>query len=357
MIRLAISGTGTIAERAHIPALMATPEFKIVALQSRTIEKARRVAGSFWPDAAARPNTYSDFRTMLAREKPDAVAILTPNHLHCEYTIAALAAGAHVLCEKPMAPEVESAGRMTAAARASGKILIVAMQRRYGGIEATVKRALDAGAIGAPHFIRARLSHGGPQGWAPGQEWFTNAGQSGGGAMLDLGVHIADLAIWYLGEIESVQGQVATLAKPIGVEDTGVALVRFRSGAIGVLEASWSSTPGLSAIEIYGTGGRIMIGYPRSDVSILRADGTEAPGFSRAEIMAEFDPRDPLAPFRSLARNFADAIAGRAAPHPDGIDGLRAVEVIDACYRSSQIGASVKLPLQRPTGTIPATAR
>ncbi len=283
---------------------------------------------------------------MLAREKPDAVAILTPNHLHCEFTLAALAAGAHVICEKPMAPNATDARRMVEAAHGAGRVLMVAMQRRYGAIESAVKRALDTGAIGTVHFIRARLSHGGPEGWAPGQRWFTTASQSGGGAMLDLGVHIADLAIWYLGAIESVDGQIATLGKQIDVEDTGVAILRFSSGALGVLEASWSSTPGLSAIEIYGSGGRVMMGYPRGDISILRGDGSEAPGFSRAEIMAAFDPRDLLAPFRALAHNFAEAIAGRAAPYPDGADGLRAVEAIDACYRSARSGARIRMPLE-----------
>ncbi len=344
MIRVAISGAGAIAERAHIPALLAVGEFRIVALQSRTLEKARRVAEAIWTDAAARPTVYDDFRAMLAREKPDAVVILTPNNLHCEYTLAAIAAGAHVLCEKPMAPNAVEARRMVEAARGARRVLMVSMQRRYGAIETTVKRALDSGAIGTPHFIRARLSHGGPEGWAPGQRWFTTASQSGGGAMLDLGVHIADLAIWYLGAVASVDGQVATLGKQIDVEDTGVAILRFRSGALGVLEASWSSNPGLSATEIYGSAGRVMMGYPRNDISILGADGAEAPGYSRAEIMASFDPRDLLAPFRALAHNFAEAIAGRAAPYPDGADGLRAVEAIDACYRSARIGARVELP-------------
>ncbi|MHB8384050.1 MAG: Gfo/Idh/MocA family protein [Candidatus Binataceae bacterium] len=345
MIKVAISGTGAIAQRAHIPALLSVPDFRIVALQSRTLEKARRASETLWP-AAARPAVYDDFAAMLSCERPDAVVVLTPNHLHCEYTLAALAGGAHVLCEKPMAPTAADARWMVEAARGAGRVLMVAMQRRYGAIEAAVKRALGAGAIGTPHFIRARLSHGGPEGWAPGQRWFTTASQSGGGAMLDLGVHIADLALWYMGAAAAVDGQVATLAKQIEVEDTGVAILRFRSGALGVLEASWSSAPGLSAIEIYGSAGRVMMGYPRGDISILRGDGAEVPGYSRAEIMASFDPRDLLAPFRALAHNFAEAIGGRAAPHPDGADGLRAIEVIDACYRSARSGARVELPLE-----------
>ncbi len=345
MIRIAISGTGAIAERAHIPALMSVADAKIVALQSRTVEKADRVAHSIWPGADERPKTYSDFDAMLSREHPDAVCVFTPNHLHCELTLKALDTGAHVLVEKPMAPTVGAARKMVDAAARAGRVLMVAMQRRFGGLERAIKDAVSSGAIGKPHFIRARLSHGGPESWAPGQNWFMLASEAGGGAMLDLGVHVADLAIWIMGEIESISGKVATLVKEIDVDDTGAMILQFKSGAIGVVEASWSSMPPLSVMEIYGTEGRLMIGYPRQDIAILKADGTPAPGFSREEVLSRFDPHDLLAPFRALAANFVASIHGLATPSPDGNDGLRAVEAVEACYRSSRTGTRIKLPL------------
>jgi UDP-N-acetylglucosamine 3-dehydrogenase len=345
MIRIAIAGAGAITERAHIPALRSVAHAQIVALQSRTADKAERVARALWPDAADRPRVYSNFDDMLARERPDAVGIFTPNHLHCESTVKALRAGAHVLVEKPMAPTAAESREMVEAAEKARRVLMVAMQRRFGGIERAIKDVLASGAIGNPNFIRARLSHGGPQAWAPGQKWFTTASEAGGGAMLDLGVHVADLAIWFMGEIDSVSGQVGTLAKQIEVDDTGAMVIHFKSGAIGVVEASWSSMPPLSAIEIYGTEGRVMAGYPRNDISILKSDGSPAPGFSREDVMSRFDPRDFLAPSRVLAENFINAIRGRAKPSPDGIDGLRAVEAIEACYRSSRTGSRIKLPL------------
>jgi predicted dehydrogenase len=345
MIRLAISGAGAIAERAHIPALKTVADAQIVAIQSRTLEKAERVAGALWPDAPERPRVYSDFEQMLAREQPDAVCVFTPNRLHCEFTVKAFEAGAHVLVEKPMAATVAEARKMIDASLAAKRVLMVAMQRRYGGLERAIKQALAQGAIGTPNFIRARLSHGGPQLWAPGQAWFTTAAEAGGGAMLDLGVHVADLAIWFIGEVESVSGQVGTLAKQIEVDDTGVMILHFKSGAIGVIEASWSSTPPLSALEIYGTDGRVMAGYPRLDIAIQKPDGTAPAGFSRNEIMAQFDAADLLAPFRELAANFVAAIQGKATPFPDGNDGLRAIETVEACYRSSRTGQRIKLPL------------
>jgi predicted dehydrogenase len=345
MIKVAISGAGAIAERAHIPALRSVADVKIVAIQSRTVEKAERVARALWPDDADRPKTYSDFDEMLARERPDAVGVFTPNRLHCEFTLKALEAGAHVLVEKPMAPTAAEARRMVEAAAKARRVLMVAMQRRFGAVERAIKDALTSGAIGKPNFIRARFPHGGPHLWAPGQNWFTTASEAGGGAMLDLGVHVADLAIWFMGEVDSVSGQVGTLAKQIEVDDTGAMVLHFKSGAIGVVEASWSSMPPLSAIEIYGSEGRVMAGYPRNDISILKADGSPAPGFSRDEVMSRFDPRDFLVPSRELAANFVGAIQGGVKPSPDGHDGLRAVEAIEACYRSSRTGSRIRLPL------------
>jgi predicted dehydrogenase len=346
MIRIAISGAGAIAERAHIPALKSVSDAQIVAIQSRTVEKAERVASALWPDENARPQVYSNYDQMLTREKPDAVCVFTPNRLHCEFTVKAFEAGAHVLVEKPMAATVAESRKMIDASIAAKRVLMVAMQRRYGGLERAIKDAIAAGAIGTPNFIRARLSHGGPQLWAPGQTWFTTATEAGGGAMLDLGVHVADLAIWFIGEVDSVSGQVGTLAKTIEVDDTGVMILQFKSGAIGVVEASWSSMPPLSALEVYGTEGRVMAGYPRLDVAIQMADGSAAPGFSRDEIMTRFDAADLLAPFRELAANFVAATQGKAAPFPDGTDGLRAIETVEACYRSARLGQRIKLPLE-----------
>ncbi len=345
MIKIAIAGAGAITERAHIPALRSVADTQIIAIQSRTADKAERVARAAWPDDADRPKIYSDFDEMLARERPDAVGIFTPNHLHCEFTLKALAAGAHVMVEKPMAPTAAEARKMVDAAATAGRVLVVAMQRRFGGIERAIKDAVSSGAIGKPHFIRARLSHGGPEFWAPGQKWFTTASEAGGGAMLDLGVHVADLAIWFLGELDFVSGTVGTLARQIEVDDTGAMIMQFQSGAIGVIEASWSSMPPLSAIEIYGSEGRVMAGYPRNDISILKADGSPAPGFSRDEVMSRFDPHDLLAPFRELAANFIGAVRGAMKGSPDGIDGLRAIEAVEACYRSSRTGSRIKLPL------------
>ncbi|MGH7949569.1 MAG: Gfo/Idh/MocA family protein [Candidatus Binataceae bacterium] len=344
-LKLAIAGAGAITDRAHIPALKTIAAARIVAIQSRTRGKAERLAGSHFP-ANDRPRTYDNYDEMLQRERPDAVCVFTPNRYHCEYALKALAIGAHVLVEKPMAPTAAECRKMVDTAARAGRVLMVAMQRRYGSYECAVKRAIDVGAIGRPTFIRARLSHGGPDTWAPGQSWFYDPVEAGGGAMLDLGVHVSDLALWFMGEAASVVGQVATVGPQAQVDESGAMVVRFRSGALGVIEASWSSTPGLSSMEIYGTDGRIMVGYPRFDIAVQRSDGSDAPGFSRDDILSGFDPRDLLAPFRALAANFVAAAQGHADPAPTGTDGMRAIELVEACYLSSRTGSRVNLPLE-----------
>jgi len=344
-LTIAIAGAGAITERAHIPALKTVEDARIVAIQSRTPEKADRLAAALF-DAAQRPHTYDDYDEMLARERPDAVCVFTPNRYHCEYALKALAADAHVLVEKPMAVNTAECRRMVGGAASAGRVLMVAMQRRYGPYECAIKRAIDEGAIGRLTFMRARLAHGGPATWAPGQGWFYDPVEAGGGAMLDLGVHVSHLALWFMGEAASVVGEIVRARPDIQVDDGGAMVVTFRSGALGVIEASWSSTPGLSSIEIYGTDGRIMMGYPRFDIAVQRPDGTEVPGYSRDEIVSRFDPRDLLAPFRSLGSNFVAAIRGHAEASPTGTDGMRAIELVEACYRSSDTGARITLPLE-----------
>src|SRR5260370_20903538 len=147
MIRFAIAGAGAITERAHIPALASIADVQIVAIQSRTADKAERIAQSLSSDDANWPKVYSDFDDMLARERPDAVGIFTPNNLHCEFTVKALNACAHVLVEKPMAPTAADARKMVDAAAKANRVLMIAMQRRFGRIELAINNALTSGAV------------------------------------------------------------------------------------------------------------------------------------------------------------------------------------------------------------------
>jgi predicted dehydrogenase len=345
-LRLAISGAGAIAERAHLPAFKLLPSVEIVAIQGRSKAKPERLLASLWSEGGAeRPRAYSDFSEMLDHERPDAVAILGPNHVHCDFTLKALSAGTHVLVEKPMTTNSADARKVVAAAKQFDRVVMVAFQRRFSPAELIVKEAVSAGAIGQPNFLRMRFSHGGPELWAPGQNWFFSESEAGGGALLDLGIHIIDLALWMMGPAISVVAETAKTRERTQVEDSGAVILKFASGAIGVIEASWSSMPGITCIEIYGDKGRIMMGYPRLDITVQQSDGTEVAGYSRDEIRTRIGPVDYFAPIRTLAKTFVQA-AQRAGPsQPNAEDGMRAVEAIEAAYLSAATGARVKLPL------------
>jgi predicted dehydrogenase len=165
--------------------------------------------------------------------------------------------------------------------------------------------------------------------------------------MIDLGVHMADLARWLLGEVRAVIGKIAVLGPPSDVEDNGAMILHFQSGAIGVSEASWTTQPRQWVVEVYGSKGTAIIGHAGAEVAIQRSDGVTAPGYSVDEIVRKFQDNDEaVTPMDALLATFFEAIRGRADPVPSGIDGMKAVELIEACYRSARSGTEVALPLR-----------
>src|SRR5260370_241151 len=148
---------------------------------------------------------------MLECEHPDAVCIFGPNWTHAPYSIDALDRGAHVLVEKPMATAASDARRMVKAALRNRKAVVVAQQRPSSPIDKLGKEIVDRRVLGKVQSFRTRFSHGGPEMWAPGQSWFFSKKEAGGGVLLDLGVHLIDLAIWILGEPAKVTARTRTV--------------------------------------------------------------------------------------------------------------------------------------------------
>src|SRR5690349_18376561 len=154
---------------------------------------------------------------MLANEKLDVVSVATPNAFHAEQAIAALNAGCHVLCEKPIATTLPEADAILAAAKRARKKLMIGFSHRMFTGPQMVKELLAKKTIGTPFMIRVRFAHGGPYpGWAK-NSWFYNKNLSKGGAMLDMGIHAIDLCHWFMGPIKNVSARAATLIKPIEV--------------------------------------------------------------------------------------------------------------------------------------------
>jgi UDP-N-acetylglucosamine 3-dehydrogenase len=318
-VRIAVLGCGAIARRAHLPALRLAGA-EIVVLASRSLASAQAAA-----DECGAGEVSDDWRAAVTRGDIDAVDICTPNRLHVDMAVAAADAGKNVLVEKPLACTVEEADRMMAAADRAGVLLMPAHNLRFAPPLVAMREAVASGRIGRPLAVRSAFGHGGPEGWAPEATWFRDRDQAGGGALLDLGVHMADLLRAVLAD-DVVEVSAALQGGAPGVEDAGTALLRFAGGATGTLHASWVARPGPDLqLTVSGTEGILHLDG-RTPPTVFPGDGGEA---ERVPVAAESDN-----PYAAFVR----AVETGEGPPVTADDGRAAVAIISAAYRSASTG-------------------
>ncbi|MBM3500346.1 MAG: Gfo/Idh/MocA family oxidoreductase, partial [Armatimonadetes bacterium] len=244
--------------------------------------------------------------------------------MHRPVVVDCLQGGAHVICEKPLADTPPNAFAITEAAEASGKLLMTAFCHRFHPPVARLKQLIDEGALGMIGMFRNRFA--GP---FKGIEdvWFSKLEVSGGGCLMDTSVHSVDLFRFLIGEVKRAQGAVTLLNENLapGVEDTAAMLLQSKSGAIGVLEASWTLQGGVNVVEVYGTEGVAEIHYWDGFPSRYKTVAMEG-----WEPLPEEGDR-----FVGELTHFARAVRGEAPLAVTGHDGLRAVEVIYEAYASA----------------------
>ena len=294
---------------------------------------------------------YSDYRTMFAEAKStglDAVSLAVPNKLHASIATAALKAGLHVLCEKPMATSASGARRMLAAAKAARKTLMINFSSRFEWESQAIKHAVDAGELGDIYFARSIWHR--RRGIPIWSEWFYTKEMSGGGPMIDLGVHRLDLAMWLMGNPKPVTVSASTfsvfgpdIAKAKGkrydVEDLGAALIRFDNGATLILEASWAANiehDNEIATQLYGNkAGEVYRRLPEPAETEVVVFG-EANGSMRNSRIAK-----PIGPTPSSFQDFVDACLDKRKPLATAEQGLAVQTVLDAIYKSAATGKEV----------------
>jgi UDP-N-acetylglucosamine 3-dehydrogenase len=314
-LRVALVGCGSIGRSAHLPGLRAAGA-DVVVFASRTMTSAS-AAASDWGAGDA----VTDWRAAVSRDDVDAVVVCTPNSLHAEIAVAAAEAGKHVLVEKPMGCTVDECDRMVAAASSAGVVLMPAQSLRFAPPLAAARAAVAAGQVGTVTAVRAALGHSGPQTWSPSSAWFRDPDAAGGGALLDLGVHVADLVRAVLAdEVVEVTAFVSRSSAD-AVEESGMALLRFAGGAVGSLHASWALPQGERehVLTVFGTEG------------VLHVDGRTPPAPSA---LAEAPADDP-------SRAFVRAVVDGEEPAVTGADGRAAVAIIEAAYESAATGKAV----------------
>ena len=256
-VRVGFIGCGGIANGKHFPGMAQQEGVDMCAFCDLILERAEKAAKEYGtPDA----KVYTDYHELLADPTIDAVHVLTPNVAHCEITVAALEAGKHVLCEKPMAATPADAKKMLEARDRTGKMLTIGYQYRHFPENQVAKKVVDSGALGDVYYAEATyLRRRGVPTWGV----FTDKAKQGGGPLIDIGTHALDLTLWMMDnyEVESVTGQTFhKLAdqtnqgnafgdwdpKEFCVEDSAFGFIRMKNGAVIELEAAWA----LNTLEV-----------------------------------------------------------------------------------------------------------
>jgi predicted dehydrogenase len=269
--------------------------------------------------------------------------VSTSNDQLAEASIAALESGKHVLCEKPLGRNAQEAAAIVAAAASSGKLLKVGFNHRHHPAIAAGHELVDQRAIGNVFAIRALYGHGGRVGYE--REWRTDPARSGGGELLDQGVHIVDLARWFIGEIAQAQGFIGTYHWPIEpVEDNAFALLRSSGGGIVSFHTSWTQWKNAFRFEVLGTGGYLRIdglggSYGTERLTVARRNEDSSPPM---EETTSFEGPDQS--WQSEWHEFSTAIAQNRQPLGNGNDGLAAARILDAIYASAASGVVVEVP-------------
>ncbi len=339
-LRAGIIGTGSIAGAHAIGYRAAGAALVAVADLDRDAAERRAEAWSV-------PHVYADATRMLAEANLDVVSICTPVSSHHALVLAAADAGVHVLCEKPIALELDQAQEMIDACREAGVLLQIGHQLRSDGAVAHAKRKVASGGIGDISFIRLRQAHD----WGGAAEVrssFATRASGGGGTLLDNGCHLMDLARFFAGDAEEVYARVATRRWPIELEDTAVVSVRFASGALGSIETGWSATGWEEGFWIYGTAGSLEW-TNRHQQPVLRHAFRDSPGTTWADTdVAHLEFAGDKAHTRQI-RAFLQAVRGEGAIPCTGEDGMEAVRIVLAAYDSASRNLPVRLGEEAPT--------
>lgn len=335
-IRVAVLGAGAIAQNSHIPGYAAVPDLcELVAIADSNESCLADVRGKY---TFARE--YQNYRDLLKHEKVDVVSICLPNSLHADAAVLALESNADVILEKPVAITESGAMRIQDAIRQTGRRLAVCFSHRFNRMVQAAKQALDAGCIGEPFMIRIRFAHNGPcSGWAK-TDWFYNPTLTGGGALLDMGIHAIDLAEYFMGPIKSVSAVCGTLRKDISLDDNALLLLRFDRKAFGCLEVSWTSQAGFSGVEICGDNGAITVDYTLGK-TILKA-GCVNPDQTIQMVETVIAERGDSA-WKCQMAAFIDCLS-QNREFPLGIaEGISSLRVALGAYESNRTGQEITL--------------
>lgn len=340
-MRFGIIGCGRIAPK-HAESIVAMPEAELVAVCDILPEKAQAFADKY----GAKP--YTDYQEMLKRDDLDIVTVATPSNLHSPIGIAVAQAGKHVIVEKPMAMTSKSADALIEACRKAGVKLAVCHQNRFNKSIRLLRQALEEGRFGALTHGQATVR------WNRDDNYYAQAPWRGtrlqdGGVLMNQSIHNIDLLQWMFGPVDSVFGYTATRLRHIEMEDVGGAVIRFKNGAIGLIEAASTIYPKNieETLNVFGATGSVIVG----GIAVNRIETWEFPDSEeeKKRIFAsqESDPPNVYGfGHRALFEDMIEAIREDRTPAIPGEEGKKALEIILAIYKCQETGQPVHFPFQ-----------
>ena len=340
-IRVALVGCGRIAQR-HFDAIATHAEFLELVGVCDTDRGALEAA-------AAMTNVpgYSSLRDLLEQSSAEVVALCTPSGLHAAQTVQIAAAGRHVITEKPMATRWADGKRMVEACDAANVRLFVVKQNRRNATLQLLKRALELKRFGRIFMVNLNVFWSRPQNYYDSARW-RGTWEFDGGALMNQASHYVDLVDWLIGPVESVQAYTATLARDIQVEDTAVVGIRWRSGALGSINATMLAYPKNyeGSITVLGETGTVRIGGVAVN-NVEHWEFADSHPDDAQVVQANYSTTSVYGFGHSLYYdNVVRTLRGEAEPETDGREGLRSLEVLIASYLSARDGRRVALPLE-----------
>ncbi|MVM35550.1 gfo/Idh/MocA family oxidoreductase [Spirosoma sp. HMF4905] len=354
-IRIAVIGPGKVAH-LHAQAVLQTPDAELVAVYGRTYQKAEDFANQYGIRA------YSDVYDMVDRENVDLCLVCTTHPAHREPTVAALNAGSHVLVEKPLASSLEDCDAMIEAAKRNNRYLGVISQRRFYAPSMRIREAIDSGKIGKPVLGTIQMLGWRSEEYYKSDDWRGTWDKEGGGVLVNQSPHQLDLLVWYMGDIDEVYGVWRNLNHPyIEVDDTALAIVKFKNGSLGNIIVSNSQKPGIfgkvhvhgengASVGVQTDGGALFIAGmssitdpPVNDLWTVPGEENQLATFI-AEDTAFFNTIDATVYYFAIQiAEFCDAIRNNRPPLVTGEDGRKVVALFQAIYESTRTGLPVKL--------------
>jgi UDP-N-acetyl-2-amino-2-deoxyglucuronate dehydrogenase len=338
--RIALAGCGRISKN-HFEAIGQVNGLELVGVCDVDAERASR-AGEQW-----KVPYFTSYEKMLAESGADVVTIATPSGLHAEQGIVAAEAGKHVVMEKPMAISLTGADALVHACDKARVQLFVVKQNRLNPPVQLLKRAVDRNRFGRVYLASCTVH------WARPQEYYDQAPWRGtwefdGGAFMNQASHYVDLIQWLMGPVESVMAKTATLARRIETEDTGIAILKFRSGALGTIEVTMLAYPRNleGSITILGEKGSAKIG----GTAVNKIETWEFAEYDDDDKLVETANTNPPNVYglghQGYYRNVLAVLRGEAKADTDGRAGRKSLELILGIYESAKTGRDVPLPLR-----------